>query len=752
MKAIAYFFVWLFVGISSIFPVEVFSAEDVADQVIIRRTTHGVPHVYADNLRAAGYAMGYVQMEDYGSRVVNGLVKARGEWGKYVAVSNRERQIDEDATNRRKYARAEETYSLLHQDVLDILDGFAIGVNRYIMLHPGEFQDWVKPVFTGVDVHALGIVGHNSDSVNSFMKALKRQVTGSTTDETADSSHVPVSLESEMLWARMAAVSAEAHPDDGSNVWAFGPNRTTSGKAILMRNPHLNWEAGYYEAHIVVPGKLDFYGDFRVGSPIGIVCGFNRYLGWSTTNNYTDTDEIYALELASGVSDHYMLDGKPYPLLKEYVTVASKTGNDIEEHTREFLYTPYGPVIHRDRSRVYVIRAAEDGEYRSSGQFLQMMMARNLEEWKEAMRVNARHTSNFTYADVDGNIFYVWNAKMPALPHPSGGDTSAILVTRSEQFWSKLIPWDSLPQLLNPKGGYLRNENDPFHFTNLHEVFDAKDFPTNFPKPMLRLRSQLSLELVGGEERFSLEDVVKMKHDMRALLADRVKDDLISAVRKRGATGQVAEALSQLERWDNTVAAESRGGVLFDTWWSRYVFLSSNGKRMESTPESAGYAAQADSLFTEVWSPDHPASTPKGLASPARAADAFEWAVEECEKRYGGWDLAWGDVHRARIGSKDVAIGGGAGSLGCFRVLTFKQHSEDSKKREVTGGDGWVLAVEFGKVPKAYSILAYGQSNKPDSPYFDDQLEMFASNTMKPVAYTEEEVLRQLIREYRPGK
>src|SRR5690606_36695993 len=102
MKAIAYFFVWLFVGISSIFPVEVFSAEDVADQVIIRRTTHGVPHVYADNLRAAGYAIGYVQIEDYRSRGVNGLVNARGESGKYVDVSHRERQIDYDATNRRK--------------------------------------------------------------------------------------------------------------------------------------------------------------------------------------------------------------------------------------------------------------------------------------------------------------------------------------------------------------------------------------------------------------------------------------------------------------------------------------------------------------------------------------------------------------------------------------------------------------------------------------------------------------------------
>lgn len=736
-------------------PVHWVSAQHLSDQVIVRRTAYGVPHIYAENIRAAGYAMGYIQLEDYGRRVVNGLVRARGEWGKYTTVSDRDKQIDADAANRRKFARAVETYALLDPDVRDILDGFAEGVNRYITLHPDEFQSWVRSDFTGKDVHATGIGSHGTESVERFLRTLKRQGTGSVVIDDAEdpiSTSLIDALSSETVWARLATTATVSHPDDGSNVWAFAPSRTTSGKAILMRNPHLTWSAGYYEAHVVVPGKLDFYGDFRIGSPIGIVCGFNPYLGWSTTNNYTDNEEIYALELASDKADHYMLDGRIHPILKEYIIVESKSGNNVEQATREFLSTPYGPVIHRDRSNIYIVRSTVEGEYRTSGQFLKMMMARNLEEWKDAMRINARHTSNFTYADVAGNILYVWNAKMADLPHPSGGDTTAILAKRSDQIWTNLIPWDHLPQLLNPKGGYLRNENDPFHYTNLNEVFDAKDFPSNFPEPRLRLRSQLSLALVGGEEKFSLEDVVKMKHNMRVLLADRVKDDLIAAVRARDAKGEVADAIAQLENWDNTVAADSRGGVLFKTWWARYESLSRGGHRVVATSESAGYSAVADSLFVEIWSPNRSASTPKGLASHSRAADAFEWAVKECKKQYGTWDLAWGDVHRARIGNKDFPIGGAAGSLGAFRVLTFKEHTNDKKKLEVTGGDCWVLAVEFDKVPRAYSVLAYGQSNKAGSPHFNDQLEMFTNNQMKPVAFTEEDVKNQLIREYRPGE
>src|SRR5688572_32444318 len=57
--------------------------------------------------------------------------------------------------------------------------------------------------------------------------------------------------------------------------------------------------------------------------------------------------------------------------------------------------------------RSYVFRAAAEGEYRAGEQFLRMMRARSLAEWKEAMRLRARVNSNFTYADRAGNVFYV---------------------------------------------------------------------------------------------------------------------------------------------------------------------------------------------------------------------------------------------------------------------------------------------------------------------------------------------------------
>lgn len=731
------------------------SEEDLSEQVTIRRTEYGIPHILAENMRAAGYALGYVQMEDDSQRVMERMVRARGEWAKYndIAASSMEYRIDSDAANRQDYARAVETYHQLKKDTRDILEGFAAGVNRYIKKYPGEFPGWLKPEFTGYDVHAQGISTPSRSTIRQFLSEMEeRKENGDDTEASfAQETSGLFYTDDSNIWARLSADAEELHPDAGSNAWAFSPDRTTSGNAILVRNPHLSWSAGYYEAHVEIPGVMNFYGDFRHGGPLGIIGGFNERLGWATTNNYPSLDEFYAFKADPENPDHILLDGASIPLEHETVTVEFKNGESLGRETREFWNTPFGPVIHRAGGKVYIIKSAGDGEFRTGEQFLEMMKSQNLDEWKTAMKMRAKSSSNLTYADAEGNIFYVWNASAPDLPHVSGGDSLATLVTKTDQLWLNPVEWEMLPQLENPEGGYLRNENDPFHFTNLNAVFNEDDFPVNYPDPQLRLRSQHSLELIHNAEKYSLEDVVELKHSMRMTLADRVKDDLVTAVRSTNPSGETAEAIDHIEQWDNTVARDSRGGILFKTWWSRYV-SEADKKRVSSSPESAGFSATPEKLFAEVWSPERAAETPYGLADPDRAIDAFEWAIDEAKDEYGDWDLAWGEVHRAVIGDKDIAVGGCSGMLGCFRVLWFVDHEEDDKKLQVRGGDGWVLAVEFGEVPRAYSILAYGQSVNEDSPFFNDQLEMFGNDEMKRVAFTEEEIREQLLYEYRPGQ
>jgi len=675
------------------------AGDSLIRQVEVIRTTYGVPHIRAENLAALGFGEAYVQSEDYGARVALSLLRARGALGRWFGRDS----VAEDFAGRLDHARAVEVYAQLDAGTRQIYEGFAAGVNRYIALHPEEFPEGFAPNFTGHDVLAKDV-------------------------------ELPSLAQANRLLARVDT-SRRSNPDDGSNAWAFAPSRTTSGKAILLRNPHLTWTAGYYEAQLTVPGVLDFYGDLRIGGPFAVIGGFNRDLGWATTNNDPILSQIYALDADSTRADHYWLDGESKPLQKQVVTAEYKNGAGFSTETREFLRTTLGPVIGRRGNTIYVLRAANDGEFRGGEQFLRMMRAHSLEEWKTAMRMRARVNSSFTYADRAGNIYYLWNASLPVLPHPSGGDSVAIHVRRSAEAWTSYVAFDSLPQVLNPRGGYVHNENDAPYFTNMRQPLDFTKAPPYFPPPRLGLRSQLAIDLIDNDRKLSLEDVVALKHSYRMLLADRVRDDLVAAVRATNPQGEVARAIDLIAAWDKTVSPDSRGGTLFESWWRRYLGRG---------------ATAADSAYAQPWTTAAPTSTPRGLRSPQRAADAFSWAVGDLTKRYGTFDVAWGDVHRVRRGTVDVPVGGCSSDLGCFRVLTYRDDPDG--KRVAIGSDGWILAVEFGDEPRAYSVLAYGESPRPDSPYFSDQAAMFARGELKRVAWTQADIDAQAVRRYHPGQ
>jgi len=158
-------------------------------------------------------------------------------------------------------------------------------------------------------------------------------------------------------------------------------------------------------------------------------------------------------------------------------------------------------------------------------------------------------------------------------------------------------------------------------------------------------------------------------------------EDLIAAVKAKEPTADAISAIELLEHWDNTVAPESKGAVLFETWWADYSGLRPPNR----TP------LPDEKRFAKVWTADDPFNTPRGLADPDRAVASFVWAVTETARRYGSFDVAWGDVHRVRRGNVDVPVGGCASSMGCFRALAFSREPDGKlPRREAQQRDAWI--------------------------------------------------------------
>ncbi len=683
----------------------------LAGEVEIRRTTYGVPHILGQSEAAAAFGFGYCQAEDHLLSIMRQMLIARGESAKFFGKGNLE--TDFESRQFRIHARAEETYHKLDPEFRKILEGYAAGFNYYIELRRENLPNWVQPL-TPHDVAAHGMAGvmrfafDRGGIIGAFLRKQKKEAAGLLDDNPAEH-------------------------EVGSNMWAFSPERTKSGKTILMGNPHQPWAevSTYYEAHVTVPGKLNFYGSTFVGRPI-LTSGFNENLGWSHTVNYPDLEEIYEVDLDPHRPDHYLFDGGSVAMQGEEVTIEYKENDALKTETRTFWHTPLGPVILRTAEKIYVLRSACYDEYRSYEQWYRMSKAKDFKGFRGTLDMLAVPMFNICYADRDGNIFYVWNGMVPRFPHPAH-TSEAVHATKSSELWTEFHPVADLPQLFNPKGGYVQNCNDPPYFTNLNEVIDWKKFPDYFGPARLGLRTQHSLTLVDNAKKFSLEEVRDMKFSPRMLLADRVKDDLIDALLASNPNEEVKKAAQLLKEWDNTASAESRGSTLFATWWQRFGM------------QPAG----ASDAYEAPWVPEKPMETPHGIGNKPRAVETFLRAMEETQKAYGSWDVKWGDAHRVRRGSVDVPVSGGSGFMGCFRVLDFKK--ADDGKQVVSGGDSWIFTVEFDDPPKAYSVVGYSQSEVETSPYFNDQTPLYANNQMKKVAFTEGEIKEQLVKSYHPG-
>ena len=685
------------------------SPADLAREVTIVRDTHGVPHIYAKTEEAAAFAFGYAQAEDHAEEIARRLIAARGEAAKYFG----EPGIGNDLAMARfdnlgASRRALDEVSPLYRRMLH---AFAAGVNLYVERNRATLPAWI-PVFSAVDVQANARAGAAS------------------------------SLAGENLGRQLdRRYASETGIDDGpgSNAFALAGSKTATGAPILLGNPHLSWSSRYWEAHVVVPGRINFYGSTLVGIPV-LRAGFNDRLGFVQTNNAPDLDDVYALPAADG--DAYLFEGSRRPLTKVDVAIDVRNADGtFRKATAAYWHSHVGPIVHRTASHVFAVRSMRLDSPRYYEGFYHASKARSLREFMRAM--NAAHvpTSNFTYADVDGNILYLWNARLPRRPDRAADYSLDVAGDSPRMFWQGLHALKELPQLLNPRGGYVQNANNPPWFPSLRDRLDPSRYPAYVERGSLALRPQLAIEMLESKPRFSVDDVVALKYDPRLLLADRVKPALVAALETAPSLSPDAAAgLAALRTWDNRASAASRGTAVFVRFWDIY-------------------AAAVRQPYATPWDATRATSTPAGLSDPAAAVKSFETAARAIRELHGTVDPAWGDINRFRAGDIDLPGEGAPGTYGAFRVMRFDEVPRATIRAagniggELTGfGDAWVLAVDFSKPVVGYSVLAYGQTANPESPHSRDQLSTFAERKVRRAWFTDSEVRAHAERSYAPGR
>lgn len=660
--------------------VNVFSQDDAA--TTITWDTWGVPHITSNNVDDLFFAQGWAEMHNHANHLIELFGASRGRGSEYWGE---DKLIDDMLIHTLGFSELADKWEQDQDPVTkQMYNAFVRGLNAYADAHPDQIAEANKKLLPLTTKDA---------KMHSMYIVFTRFIGGS-------------DLGRIQQW-----------PDMGSNAYAVGPDRSTSGNTMLVQNPHLPWfgEFLFFESHLNLNGK-NMYGANLLGLP-GIAIGFNDHLGWTHTDNTIDNADTYALDLKDG---GYLIDGErhDFEISNKTIKVKQEDGTLIDREI-PIMKTKFGPVIKKSDDKVLAIKMVGMDRPDISLQWWKMINASTFDEFEDALKMAQIPFWNVMYADDMGNIFYLFNG---LVPKRNSGDWTywnrIIPGGKSEDLWTEVHSYSDLPKLKNPETGWLQNSNDPPWTSTIPMALNPNDFPPYMAPQFMSFRSQRAARMLMEDESITFDELVDYKLSTRLESADRILDDLEIAV-DNSESDSAKEAMIVLNSWDRKANTDSRGTLLFYNWAQKYnLWKSSN--------------------FVEGWDFDAPKTTPDGIADPKSAVSALATAASEIKVGFGTLDVPWGDYYRIQYGDKDLPANGMDGALGVFRVAWPVRM--DATHAYVGGGDSWVGVIEFGKKPKAKVLLSYGNATQKNSPHYGDQLELFSKKELRDAWFTEPEI------------
>src|SRR6266511_644484 len=557
---------------------------------------YGIPHIFAPDYPSLFYAYGYAQMEAHSELLVRLYAQARGRGAEFYgdAYLASDRWVRANAIPQKAAVWASQQTS----EFGPLIRAFAAGLNAWAAEHPALLSAAAKAVLplTAEDVYAHGLRIIHYDWLTS----------------------------EDSVYAKARREPLETH---GSNGWAIGPSKSASGNAMLLSNSHLAWadRDTYFEVQLTAPGVTS-YGAVWVGFPVLRQC-FTEFVAWTQTTNGPTGADVYRLTLRDG---GYVLDGqtKSFDVEKQIVKVRQADGT-LRDEPLAIRRSVHGPVFADRRGVTVALRVVAADRPRMFEQFWRMGLSHNLDEWRAAMRMQQLPIFHTMYADRDGHIMYVYNAAPPVRAQGDHaywngvipGDRSDLVST------DKIVPFDQLPQVIDPPTGWIQNCNDSPWTSTYPMVLDPAKFAAYIaPPPGLTQRSQRSIRLLSQSGKITLSDLKAMKLSTRSEIADHFVDDLVAAARQMG-SAKAKEAADILAKWDRQGETTSDGTFLFVS------FIQGAGNAFQNI---GGYAVAAD--------PKQPLTTPSGFADPARAVQRLETVGRRLETDYDTMHVSWGDV------------------------------------------------------------------------------------------------------------
>jgi len=792
----------LVVGCRAEPPVE--EGEEALYQAKIRRTTHGVAHILADDLASASFGQAYAFAEDHACILADQILKVRSERAAFLGRGADDRHINSDIGYLALgvYAEAEAMLAVQPPEVRGVIDGYVAGYNAYledvgVAAIPGYCRgaDWVRPI-TDVDLAAY--------YVSLTLVASGGQMTEfiATTEPPGSGLQVPGPPAREL---RMAVESGL-----GSNGWAIGGDRSHNGRGMVVANPHFPYfgELKLWESHLTVPGELNVYGATLMGVP-GALIGFNEAVSWTHTFSVDgDRFTLYTVDLVPGEPTKYYYDGDVREMSStDYTIKVKEEDGSASELTKTLWSTHYGPVLNFNdfgwsEEIAVSFRDANRGKYNIIAQWQLMSRAKSLAEFQQVFaELDGVPWVHTMAASDDGEVFYIDGASTPNLSKAAiegwrqsleDGELLPVLLfeqagavvldgSSSVNEWvidpgtrRATVPISKVPQLAGRRD-FVMNSNDSHWLANPEEPLVGYSPLHGGEEVPLSPRTRMNLVLLteageggssGADGRFDVDELKEAILGNRSVMSELLLADVVARCQGAGSVivddriVNIGPACAALAGWDGLYNVGSVGAIVWREFLSAF---------------NAEHIKDSGQLFAHGFDPADPISTPYGLRPPPEdeSVDAVLRKLGRAAANLGEAGIpvttALGDAQYVERGGQRIRIHGGQAADGVANQVFYGTLSTSLEPRpsrgevvsevtdltadgyQVTYGSSFIMAMEFtDDGPRGEALLTYGQSDDPSSKHHTDQMKAFSAKEWRTIAFTEEAIAADAeLREYR---
>ncbi len=521
----------------------------------------------------------------------------------------------------------------------------------------------------------------------------------------------------------------------GSNNWAVDGSKTASGKPMLCNDPHLGFSLPmiWYTCHISVNGE-NLVGVTFPGGP-GMVIGHNDELGWGFTNLQADAVDMFVESLNPADALQYRHHGKWKQInrITEQVAVRGEAA-----HTLNIDSTVHGPIISRE-GKTIALQWTGLGPTKDFVALWRISHAKNLRQFLSATEDLTVPAMNVIYADRTGNI-----ALHPcgALPIRLRGQGRIPMDGASgDNDWTGMIPRNELPLAINPPDHFVASAN-------------ARPTPLDYPHYLgwmwdCNYRIRRINDMLKPARKHTVETMKPIQFDAYDKAAERFVPVLLQDLKTTDLKDSVSKrALRELEKWNYVADTRAigpaiwlrwfdiyRGQVWDDEWKSRGIeqpggswgFSGSNNRE----PELEVLEYLTREFPDSIWFDDR--NTPGRETRTDIARRSFELAMASLKKQFGDdvekW--RWGNINQLKV--RSLAQIPELGRSGGPTVGTEFTVNPGSNVGTVGGGASWRMIVDFGHPDQSVGIYPGGQSEKPDSPFYNDQMSLWAKGEYVPL-------------------